>query len=157
MPASPITTAAALFIHSQVPMDSDVGIRYGMENSGLLVSSIGYKPSREKEVHTNHRKARAVVTYATPNLVLSVDAKVLQLSGRLAAKHPGDAIHTGYVQDFYEGIAHGFEFSATGYWLYEEPDTGSPQGTLNTCKFNLEWFDVPDTTVELVSGAVAPA
>lgn len=148
---------AALILHAMLAMDSDIGVRYGMESAGLLVQSIGYKPASEKAVHTNHRKARAAVVYSTPNLQLSVDAKVLRLAGRLAAKHPGDAIHQGYIQDFYPDISHGFTFSAAGYWLYDEPDTGSPAGDLNTCKFTLEWFDAPDNTVSVITGAVAPA
>lgn len=156
MPAA-IATAAALIVHSTKTVDADIGIKYGLPGTGLLVQSIGVKASREKEVHLGHRKERVAVIYATPNIVFSVDAKVLQLSGRLAAKHPGDAIHPGFVQDAYPEIGHGFTFSSPGYFLYDEPDTGSPQGSFHTCKFNLEWFAAADTTVHVADGAVAPA
>lgn len=155
MPATPFSAAHALQIHSQVPIDSDVGIRFGMENEGLLVKSISYKPTREKKTHKNHRNFDVAHVMSNPMIVLTVDADVTLLAGALAAKHPGTPIHKNYILDFYPDVAHGFTTN-NAYFIYDEVETASPQGDLNTGKFSLTLFSPPVNTSQLISAPSAP-
>lgn len=155
MAATPYSVAHAINLHAQCPVDSDVGVINGMENEGLLVKSIGYKPTRTTNWHKNHRGFDVVGVMTNPKLVLSVDADISLLGGALAAKHPGRPIHKSYVRDFYPALAHEFT-DANGYFIYDEVDTGSPAGDLNTGKFSLTWFQAPSNTCQLVAAPSAP-
>ena len=155
MPATTFSALNALLILAQVPCDSDVGVRFGMENQGLLVKSISYKPTRDKKTKKNHRDYEVIHVMTNPKLVLTVDADISLMAGALAAKHPGEPIHKNYVLDFYTEIAHRFP-TAPGYFIYDDVDTGSPAGDLNTGKFSLTWFAPPTNTSQLVAAPVAP-
>jgi hypothetical protein len=155
MPATAFSALNSLLILSQTPVDSDIGIRYGMENEGLLTKSLSYKATRDTATHTNHRKYEVTHVKSNPKFVITVDADITLLAGALAAKHPGTPIHKAYVLDFYPEIAHGFS-DAVGYFIYDDIDTGSPQGDLNTGKFSLTWFAPPTNTSQLVAAPSAP-
>lgn len=156
MPATPFSALSDYLIHAQVPVDSDVGVRFGMEAQGLLVKSISYKPSRDSTSHKNHRGVDVIHLKSNPKLVLTVDADITLLAGALAAKHPGAPIHKNYVLDFYGDIAHAFS-STVGYFIYDDVDTSSPAADLNTGKFSLTWFAPPTGTVQLVSTPSFPS
>jgi len=155
MPATTFSALSDMLIHSQSSVDSDVGLRYGMEAQGLLVKSISYKPSRDSTSHKNHRGYEVIHVKTNPKLVLTVDADITLLAGALAAKHPGAPIHKNYVLDFYPDIAHAFS-AALGYFIYDDVDTSAPAGDLNTGKFSLTWFAPPSNTVQLVSAPTTP-
>lgn len=156
MAATLFSALNALLIHSLTPVDADVGIRYGMEAVGLLTKNISYKPTRNVSLHKNHRAFDSVRVYNNPQLLLSVEADITLMAGALAAKHPGEPIHKDYVLDFYEEIAHRFPVTP-GYFIHDEPETGSPQGDLNTSKFNLIWFTPSAGTSQHVAAPVAPS
>lgn len=155
MSATPFSVAHGLSIHSQVPIDADVGIIHGMENEGLLVKSISYKPTRDKKSKMSHRGQNVVHIFSNPQLTLSVDADITLLGGALAAKHPGTPIHKDYVRDFYPAVAHGFTDDA-GYFIMDGIETSSPQGDLNTGKFDLIWLQPANDTAQLVAAPTAP-
>ena len=155
MAATAFSALTTLIAFAQTPMDSDFGVRYGMENQGLLVHSIGYKPTRDKTAIKNHRGADLIYIASNPKLTLSVDADITLLAGALAALHPMTPIHKNYVLDFYPEIAHGFS-SALGYFLYEDPDTTSPGGGINSTKFTLTWFAPVANTVQLAAAPTTP-
>jgi len=155
MPASTFSALSDLLIHSQVAVDSDVGVRFGMEAQGLLVKSISYKPTRDTTSKKNHRGMEVIHIKTNPKLVLTVDADITLLAGALAGKHPGAPIHKNYILDFYPDIAHGFS-AALGYFIYDDVDTSAPSADLNTGKFSLTWFAPPSGTVQLVSAPSVP-
>jgi len=155
MAATAFSALTTLIAFAQTPIDSDFGVRYGMENQGLLVHSIGYKPTRDKTAYSNHRGADVVYIGKNPKLVLSVDADITLLSGALAALHPMTPIHKNYVLDFYPEIAHGFS-TALGYFIYDEPDTSSPAGGLNSTKFTLTWFAPVSNTSQQAAAPATP-
>ena len=141
----------AVTLHSQVTVDSDIGLRYGAESQGLLVKGVSYKPTRDVKKKYNHRGHKVMNIQTNPEMVLGFDAEVLQLSGTLAALAPGEPINKSNVQEFYSGIGHGFNTAGTGYFIAGGIDTGAAPGDLFAAKFDLEWFPLPDTTTNLVT------
>lgn len=144
----------AVTYNFQVPVDQDIGLRFGAEAQGLLVKSVGYKPSREAVKKQNHRKFVVGHIFTTPEMVLSFDAEILQLAGALAGMHPGQPVSKSNVADFFPDIAHGFDQTdPNGYFLAENVDTNAPPGDLYAAKFDLRWFPSANTDVNLVDAA----
>lgn len=134
------TTAAALsavLIQSLVPVDSDVGIRYGM-TSLLMNNPIQVKPARERNVKTNHRKAKVMSLSVNPTITLSIDSDITKLDGPFSTLHPGSAIDIALIQNYYAAMSHGFPTDAANWFELMTPDFTMPPGDLCTTKFDLE-------------------
>lgn len=152
MAATTYDALSDVLILGQITVDDDIGIRYGAEANGLLVSEMKYDPTREIVEKTNHRGAHVITIGKKPMLKLSVTAEVLQRSGRMAMRHPLQPIHKSYVLDAYAEVAHGFDLTASsGYFYMGDVSTTSPQADMDKQTFSLTWFRAPTNTVNHVA------
>lgn len=142
----------AVSVNISVPVDSDIGLQYGLESQGLLVKDITYTPTRDNKVKKNHRDFTVGHIFTNPMLKLGVNAEVLQVAGVLAMLHPGEAVNKSNMPEFFAGVDHGFGASNSGYFIADGISTQAMPGDFYQAKFDLTWLPAtPDTTTNIVS------
>lgn len=146
MPATAITAAAALLIHSQITVDSTIGIQHG--EAGLIINSLDIMPTRDVTNKTDHKKRKVMSIHANPELKIKIDGEVTVLAGIMSAPHPASCLLLSDVANWYDGINHGFP-TDEGYFHIEEPGLKGKQGDLwgTAPTLVLDWLPTDATQV----------
>jgi hypothetical protein len=143
MPVTAIDPESAVISHASETCDTQFGIQHAMD--GLLLKSIGYKPTRQMKEKFNHLDSDAVEIGTRPRYEMDVEADVTSIAGPLVA-HPGAAIDRSVVTNFYPSVA--FGFPARGYFRFGNPELNSIPGDLYALKFGLRLVFKPNNTFQ---------
>lgn len=147
MPATVISPLAALLVHSQVAVDSQIGIQSGED--GLILNGVEIVATREAENINDHKKRKVMSIHGTPLFQIKLDARVTLLAGNKSARHPASCLTLAEVATFTASIAHGFPTNQ-GYFTLDDVGLTGQQGTLWNTKPTLELRWLPTDEIQVI-------